>query len=314
MILFITAMNLSAMDLNLFLVLNAVLEERSATRAAKKLNVTQSAVSNALARLRAAVGDPLVVRSGRGLVATPRAQELAPLVSAAMHQLETALDRGRAFDAAQSTRTFTLAAADNHQISEVPKIAAAFGRKLPRAQLRVVSADFLAATGGLATGEIDVAFVPAALLPPDAPGTRVFEERAALIVRRDHPRLRGSAKLTPALFNELPHIDVEVPLGKKGLGHRLAEHHWKSAGLERHVELTVPYFMTAAMIAAHTDCIAGLPSRAAAVLSGVLPIRIAATTFPLPAMEIALSWHQRTDADEGARFFRKLLFQACTDR
>src|SRR5262245_10498928 len=102
-------MNLSTLDLNLLVVLHAVLEERSATRAARRLGVTQSAVSNALARLRAAVGDPLVVRNGRGIVATPRAQELAPTLRDIMAKLESALDRGGAFAPEESTRTFTLA-------------------------------------------------------------------------------------------------------------------------------------------------------------------------------------------------------------
>src|SRR5450755_3878191 len=137
----IIVMNLSALDLNLFVVLHAVLEERSATRAARRLNVTQSAVSNALGRLRAALGDPLVVRSGRGLVPTPRATEVAPVVAQAIAHLQTVVDRGRGFDPSESTRTFTVAAADNHQTSEAPRIATAFVKGLPRAALRMVSAD-----------------------------------------------------------------------------------------------------------------------------------------------------------------------------
>lgn len=307
----ITKMNLSTLDLNLFVVLHAVLEERSATRAAKRLGVTQSAVSNALARLRAAIGDPLVVRSGRGLVATPRAEELAPVIADAITRLEKVLSRGAAFLPAASARTFTLAAADNHQAREVPLIAAAFTRDLPLAKLRIVSPDFLQATDGLATGEVDVAFIPGHLLTPDQLGEPIFEERAALVVRRDHPRLRG--RLTPALFNALPHIDVELVLGKTGTGHRLAEQHWKSAGLERNVAITVPSFITAAMIAAQTDCIAGLPGRLAEVLCKILPLKIARPTFPLPSMQMAITWHARTDADAGARYFRRLIVDAVRD-
>src|SRR5215467_562556 len=96
--------NLSAVDVNLFLVLHAVLEERSATRAAARLHVTQSAVSNALARLRVLLGDALVVRSGRGLVPTPRAEELVPLLRDVAERLSLALDR-RGFVPDASTRT-----------------------------------------------------------------------------------------------------------------------------------------------------------------------------------------------------------------
>src|SRR5215475_758157 len=95
----ITVMNLSSIDLNLFLVLHVVLEERSATGAARRLNVTQSAVSNALARLRHLYGDPLVVRSGRGLVPTPLAERLAPIIDAAVVQLRAAIAVDSRFDA-----------------------------------------------------------------------------------------------------------------------------------------------------------------------------------------------------------------------
>src|SRR4051794_3639558 len=103
----ITPMNLSAVDLNLFLVLHAGLETGSATGAARQLHVTQSAVSNALARLRDVLGDPLLVRSGRGLVATPRCEALRPLITSAVAQLQAAVD-GHQFDPVESTREFTL--------------------------------------------------------------------------------------------------------------------------------------------------------------------------------------------------------------
>jgi DNA-binding transcriptional LysR family regulator len=300
-----TVMNLSAVDLNLFAVLHVVLEEQSATRAAKRLNVTQSAVSNAIARLRAVLGDQLVVRSGRGLVATPRAVELAPIVAQAMASLEEALDRGKAFDAGASERTFTLALADNHQASEGAAIAAAFAARLPRATLRIVSVDFLAATDGLASGEVDAAFAPSDLVIPGQRSARVFEERACMVVRRDHPKVRG--RITPKVFNELSHIDVEVVLGRKGFGHRKAEEHWKKAGLERKVAVTVPYFTTAATIASRTDCVAGLPSRLAHMLCKQLPVKIAPTTFTLPSMGISLVWHERSEQDAGGRFFREVV-------
>src|SRR5579859_2741438 len=308
-----TAMNLSGLDLNLFLVLHVVLRERSATRAAEKLHVTQSAVSNAIARLRAALGDPLVVRRGRGLVPTPRAEELAPFVAQAIAQLEGAVDRGQAFAPEGSERTFTIALADNHQTSEGPRIAAAFARRLPRAALRIVSADYLAATDGLASGTVDAAFAPAAMTAPGLRARHVFDERATLVVRRDHPRLPGKAKMTPRLFGELLHIDVEVVLGKTGIGGRGAEQHWKQMGLERRVAMTVPYFSTAAMIAATTDFGAGLPNRLSEVLCAHLPLKVVPTAFALPAMGMALVWHDRTDADEGGRFFRELVAGAVAE-
>src|SRR6476469_3004164 len=124
------SVNLSSIDLNLFLVLHAVMEERSASRAAARLHVTQSAVSNALARLRVLLGDPLVVRSGRGLVPTPRAGELAPLLRDIAERVAVALDR-RGFVSEHSTRIFTIALADSYQACDAPRIARAFAARLP---------------------------------------------------------------------------------------------------------------------------------------------------------------------------------------
>src|SRR6516164_5881313 len=103
----ITTVNLANVDLNLFHVLHTVLEERSATGAARRLNVTQSAVSNALSRLRQVFGDPLVVRGARALVPTPRAEKLAPLIDSALSQLRAAVTSDRGFDPTTTTQRFT---------------------------------------------------------------------------------------------------------------------------------------------------------------------------------------------------------------
>jgi len=303
----IMSVNLSSIDLNLFVVLHAVLEERSATRAAARLHVTQSAVSNALARLRQLLGDPLVVRSGRGLVPTPRAEELAPLIRDATERIALAIDR-RGFVPAESTRVFTIALADSHQASEVPPIVKAFAARFPRATLRVVSADYLAATDGLTSGDVDAAFAPAQAVEPGMHWRRLFEEQAVLLVRRDHPTVRR--RMTREMFNALPHIDVHVVLGRPGTGHRVAQRGWERARVRRRVVLTVPYFMTAAFAAADTDCVAALPSRIADVCVRLLPLKRVATTFPLPSMTTVMVWHERTDADPGARLFRDVVVDA----
>jgi DNA-binding transcriptional LysR family regulator len=303
----IMATNLSAIDLNLFLVLHAVLEERSATKAAARLHVTQSAVSNALARLRQLLGDPLVVRHGRGLVPTPRGEQLAPLLRDVADRLAVALNRG-GFVPHETTRTFTIALADSHQACEMPRIARVFTKRLPHAQLRVVSSDYLAATDGLASGDVDVAFAPEQAAQPGMRSQRMFEESAALVVRRDHPRV--GRRITREQFNELAHIDVHVALGRPGAGHRAAQRGWERAGVRRRVVLTVPYFMTAALAAAATDCIAGLPDRMAAFCVSLLPLKKVAAAFPLPSVTIVMMWHERTDADPGARAFRSLVADA----
>ncbi|AKU95592.1 Transcriptional regulator, LysR family [Labilithrix luteola] len=301
--------NVSGVDLNLFAVLGAVLAERSVTRAAKQLHVTPPAVSNSLARLRDILGDPLVVRSGNGLVPTPRAEELAPLLESALEQLKVILDSKRGFVATETTRVFTLAAADSNQVCDVPRVIEAFAQELPRAKLRIVSSDYLLSSGGLATGEIDAAFgVDGMPLSSGWLSRAAYDEVGALVVRRDHPRVRR--RMTPELFNSLQHIDVQVALGRTGTGHDIAERMWRSLGLSREVVLSVPHFVAAAMAAARTDYVAALPRRVADTLCAILPLKIVQPTFTLPAASVTLVWHARTDADAGARYFRDLIVRA----
>src|SRR5215467_7457242 len=117
--------------------LDTVLAERSVVRAARRLHVTPSAVSNALARLRAALDDPLFIRSGRGVVPTPRAAALAPALARALRDLDQAV-HGDGFDPATADRELTLAIADVVQVVKLPRIVAALARKMPRARLRVL--------------------------------------------------------------------------------------------------------------------------------------------------------------------------------
>jgi DNA-binding transcriptional LysR family regulator len=187
----------------------------------------------------------------------------------------------------------------------VPRIAEAFTKRLPHAKLRVVSADYLAATDGVSSGDIDVAFASEQAVLPGMRSQRVFEESAALVVRRDHPRV--GRRITRELFNQLPHVDVHVALGRPGTAHRVAQRGWERAGVRRRVVLTVPYFMTAALAAAATDCIAGLPDRMAALCVSLLPLKKVAATFPLPSMTTVMIWRQRTDTDPGACVFRNVV-------
>jgi DNA-binding transcriptional LysR family regulator len=299
----LTPVNISALDLNLFLVFQAVLEEGTTVRAAARLGVTQSAVSNALARLRHAVGDPLFVRSGRGLVPTPRAEELRPAVAEAIRRLEEAL--GQTFDPGSTRRTFTLACADHHQAADVPKVARAFAAALPSACLRIVSIDYLIASDGLARGTVDAVLAPEGTEGPDLHAEPLFREGPVLVVRRDHPEVGRS--LTAEQLGALGHIDVHITLGEPGDVNRAVSAGLSEHGLARSIALVVPSFTAAAMVAASTDYVAWLPDHAARLYTSILPLR--AVKAPLPPMDVAcvLLWHERTHADAGASFFRALV-------
>lgn len=302
----LTAVNLSEIDLNLLLVLHAVLEQRSVAAAAHTLHVTPSAVSNALARLRSVLGDPLFVRRGRGLVATPRAQALAPLLAAALAGLEHALGDRERFVPRTSTRTLTIAMADGDQLASVPVIAAAFMRELPHARLQVISIDALLASGGLAGPSAELAIAPQ-LPDPELHFQLLYEESAVVVARRDHAGLARGRQLSKEQFHAFRHVDTHLALGKPGVGHRAAEDMFARAGLKRDVAVVVPSFAAAAMVAASTELLAAIPRRVAATLCQMLPLRWLELGVPAPAFPMGLAWHQRVHDDPATRYVIDLI-------
>ena len=279
-------MNLTDVDANLLLVLHLVLRERSATRAARQLHLTQSAVSNALARLRSSLGDRLVVRTGRGLAPTPRAEQMAPLLAAGFGDLERALGR-EGFDASTCTRTFTFA--DSEEFSQLPRLARVFEQRLPRATLDLaVSEDPLVA---LAAGRADVALGPEGMRGPGLYRRLVYQERPVRVVRRGNPAWRRAARPD----SDLPQIAVEVTDATRG----------RIPPRPGRVAMRVPTFLAAALAASETDLVATIPVGLARSLAPLLHLRL--LPFAAPARRVALYWHARTHDDEAMRFFRGLV-------
>lgn len=306
----ITMVNLSSIDLNLLHVLSVVLEERSATRAARRLNVSQSAVSNALARLRDVLGDPLVVRSGQGLVPTPRALELAPVLTEAIERLQQVVDGGRDFDPLECERSFCLAAADGQQLSDLPAISSALEKAMPRARLHVVSIDTLIATDGLATGQVDLSIAPPQA-HPGMPHSRLYVDDGVALLRREHP-FRGR-RLSARAFAEIPHVGLNIAMGRPGVGHAFAERAFAKAGLTRNIVLTVPGFVAAAMVVASTDYLTCLSRRAARTLASYLPVRVVELPPCELGSELHLVWHPRTQHDPAVAYLRKVIVEALAD-
>ena len=298
-----TVVNLSAIDLNLLVVLDAVLAERSVSRAARRLHVTAPAVSNALARLRATLGDPIVTRSGRGIVPTPRALELAPAVARALADLEGALG-ARSFDPTTASPQLTLAIADAGQLARLPRLAASIARELPRARLRVVSVDTMVALGGLAGTDVDAAVGvhdPVAGLHREP----LYAEHTVVIARRGHPRL--GARATKAQLAAERHVEVHVAFGK---GSQPVERSYRRLGIARDLAAIVPTFTAACALVAATDLVATLPRSVVDALAPALGLSIVASPLKTPPIQMYLSWQRRTDADPAQRLFRDLIVRA----
>jgi DNA-binding transcriptional LysR family regulator len=303
-----TVVNLSSVDLNLLLVLHAMLEDPSVARTARRLNVTSPAISNALARLRGVFDDPLFVRSGRGVVPTPRALELRPGLAAAIAELERLVERD-AGDPANTTRTLTLALPDSEQVARLPGLVMALAGRMPRARLEVVSVDTLLSRGGLEAGGADAAVAP----PQAAEGYRsahLYDEEGVLVVRKGHPLLRKRSRARE-LFATLRHVDVHIALGTRGAGHGEAERELRANDIVRDVAVTVPTFVAAAMVASRTDLVAGLPRRIVQALRGTAPLVVLDQLSP-PGLRLPLHlvWHERTEHDAVSRLFREVVADA----
>jgi DNA-binding transcriptional LysR family regulator len=265
-----------------------------------------------MARLRAVIGDPLLVRSGRGLVPTPRAQELAPRVAAALRELERAVGDDSTFDPATTRRRFVLACSDNDQIASVPGLAAALADAMPLAQLHIVSIDQLKASDGLAAGTVDAAVVPAASRYEDMHTEPLYVDHGVLVLRKAHP-IRGP-RVSRAQFNSLRFVDTWIVLGRAGVGSRMMDAFFARHGLVRNVAVIVPGFAAAAMIVATTDLAVGMPMRVAARFAKELPLRLAKIPAPAMPIEMQLVWHARTHQDPGAKLFRTLVTTAFRDK
>lgn len=281
-------------DLNLLVLADAVLSEGSVAGAARRLHVTSSAISNGLARLRAATGDPWVTRQGRGIVPTPLATEMAPAIRRALRDLEAIAER-RPFDPKTTTRTFTLAIADVGQIVRVPRIAARLAEEMPRARLRVVGVQSLVSLGGVAGTEVDLAIG----IPETVPGVRsqaLFEEETVLVARRGGPATGR-------------HVSVEMVTG---YGDPVTAA-YEEAGVPRDVALVVPTFTTAAVIVASTDYRTTMPMS----LYVALAERFSLAVIPgAPALTLTMHmwWHERTHADAACAAFRALVEATISER
>jgi DNA-binding transcriptional LysR family regulator len=296
--------SLSSLDLNLLLVLDTVLSEQSVARAARRLHVTPSAISNALARLRVALRDPLVARKGRGIVPTPRAVELAPALARAMAELERAIAH-EPFDAARCARTFTLAMADAAQVAWLPSIAAAMARAMPNARLRIVGIDSLVSLGDLGSTEVDL-HIGVRATGPGIHADSLLDEPTVLVARKNHPEC--ARKLSRRRLGSLRHVGMDMAPGR-GFRDPVAAVYAR-ARTERTVTLTVPTFAAAAAVAAATDLVATLPASLFAAQGARLGLRTVEGPVPVHTVAMALSWHERTHTDPATSSFRAVVRRA----
>jgi DNA-binding transcriptional LysR family regulator len=294
-------------DLNLLVTLDVLLAEGSVARAARRLRLSPSAMSRALARLRAATGDPLLVRAGRMLVPTPRARELRERVGALVEGGEAMLRPAGKADPRQLVRTFTLRTSEGWVENFGPALISRVGSEAPGVRLRFVSKPDKDSTP-LRDGSVDLETgVVEKETSPELRAQALFRDRTFGVVRKGHALCRGP--LTPARYAAGRHISV----WRRGPEHDPIDGALAACGLERQIVVSLAGgFATALALARATDLIASVPERHTGHL------RAGLHSFPLPValpeFTVSLLWHPRLDAEPAHRWLRGIVKEVCGEK
>jgi DNA-binding transcriptional LysR family regulator len=293
--------NLSSVDLNLLLVVAMVLEEGSATRAATKLHVTQSAVSNALRRARDVFADPLVVREAHGLTPSPRGRLLLPALRAWLEEAQRLISSAPAFDPSTSSRTFTIACSDSVALVLLQPLLRRMQAVAPHAKLRLLTLDRLLAEDALSRGDADLLIGMPPVLPAGQTAELVYRDPMVCIVRLDNPRVR--TRLTLETYASLPHVDLALFGAVDDRVDRALGLHGRS----RVVSVALPHFAIVPLAVMEIDGVATVARRLARVFAAQLPLKVVKPPVDLQEIEISQIWHRRSEGDEAIGFLRALV-------
>lgn len=293
--------NLRHLDFNLLKAMDILLEERSVTRAAERLFITQPAMSSILSRLRESFDDPLFVRSQRGIVPTPRALELVSPIKQILEEIDLLL-QPLEFDPATVNFTVRIAATDYaHQVILVPFLAV-LKRQAPYVQIALLpSSD--KEPQRLEHGEIDIALsTPEHSYSGDLYHQHLFDESYVCVMRLDHPALQQP--LTLDTFCKLDHALVSFKGGFSGITDRQLQH----LGRQRRVTLSVSNFLLLPEILQNSDLVATVPKR---LVCKRKDLAIAPPPLEIPSFSKVVLWHERTEHDPRYRWLRQLILETC---
>ena len=289
---------LTRIDLNLLVALDALLQERSVTRAGERLAVTQPTMSGALARLRALFGDELLIRTGRTMAPTPLAETLERPVRAILAQIEETVLARAEFDAAADVRTFRVLSADYTALVFIRRLVASLERVAPGIRLRVEAGGLEDPAGRLQRGEIDLAIVPSRFSEPtNLPAERLFSDRFVAAAWRENTEV--SDPLTWDQFHRLPYLSYRLgPLPA------LADSLLEELGHAREIDAVVEGFVVGALLLRGTRQITFLQERLARELESVGELRLLTPPLQFPPLVETMVWHPRADGDPAHRWLR----------
>ncbi len=295
-------MKLSSIDLNLLMAFEAIVDTSSVSRAAERVGLSKPAMSHALSRLRAQVGDHILVRSGQGWQLTARAETLAPRIRAVLEEARGMLSPERFMTPAELRRDFRIHTTDYVLTLLGTAIGHEVSRQAPAVGLRFLPLEAEDAPA-LRRGSSDLAIGPAAYLPSEFRMQQLFTDHFACAVRKQHPAITG--RLTLKQFVEVPHVMID-PRGKPC---PLIDEALAARGLKRRVARSVPYFLSALDLVSQSDCLVMILDRLGRRHADRFGLKLLSPPLPLPQQAIYQVWHPRVDGDPAHKWLRGLIAQ-----
>ncbi|WP_397378129.1 LysR family transcriptional regulator [Pseudomonas sp.] len=292
--------NLRQLDLNLLLVFDALMQEGNLTRAAERLHLSQSTVSNALARLRQQLGEELFLRTARGMTPTARAQALYVPVRQALGLLQSGLGPTGAFNP-QTPHTFSLSLNDYAQAALLPRLQAQTAHIAAQVELQVQVDDADSLVQRLTSGTLDLAIDYLHFDCAELHYAPLREEPLVAIGRAGHPAFVGG--LTLEGYQQARHISV-TPRAGRGSPLEIV---LGSAKVRRHTALHLPNYLPIPAIVAQTDLLGTVPARLAAALAPLHALQSAPLPFDMPPVQVSLIWHRQQQHDPAHAWLRQQL-------
>ena len=297
-------MHLNRIDLNLFVVLDAIYTEGGITRAAGKLHLTQPAISHALARLREMFGDPLFERDGRAMVPTPLARRMIEPLRRTLRSLEITLNEVSQFDPATSEKRFTVAVRDVLESTLLPPFMQRVTRLAPKIEIAVVRAHRRELESELAMGTVDAAMDVLLPLSESIRRKRVALDPLVVVARKGHPAVRRRLNLVTYLKQD--HILVS----SRRSGPGLEDVELSRQGLQRRIRLRCQHYFSACRVVSQTDLILTMPESYARIASRFFDNLVLPLPFVMPTLDAYLYWHANSDAEPANRWLREQLIQS----
>ncbi|AXE98309.1 LysR family transcriptional regulator [Paraburkholderia hospita] len=289
-------------DLNLLRVFQAIVDERSLTKAGERLALSQPAISYSLARLRTLFDDPLFIRTRSGMQPTPIALELASIVGRALDTVREALRYAESFDPATSTRTFRLSLSDAGEMAYLPAICEALHERAPRVKLSVEPLPVEEIEDALRSSRLDFAIGNLPMLMARTRHQLLFEETYVCMTRKRRGLPAGSA-LSLEHFLQASHVQVR----SVEHSHHALDDALRAQGVGRNIVLQLPHFVALPGVLAVTDLFATLPQRLAGILNGNDAFRIYTLPVSIPQATVTMHWHEHFHEDEGIAWMRDLM-------